>query len=115
MSGARWLEYGWLNLSGGLAIAVDAQIVILPRLRTLSTRAAALRWAAAVGLMARKLPPPRGWKRLARSSFLSDVILNLLDSTTNMPFLGRPESVFPPQPAEARKRSGNRFESLFLC
>ena len=50
MSGARWLEYGWLNLSGALAIAVDAQIVVLLRFRTLSTRAAALQWAAAVGL-----------------------------------------------------------------
>ena len=50
MSGTRWLEYGWLNFSGALAIAVDAQIVVLLRFRTLSTRAAALRWAAAVGL-----------------------------------------------------------------
>ncbi len=50
MSGARWLEYGWLNLSGGLAIAVDAQILVLLRFRTLTTRAATLRWAAAVGL-----------------------------------------------------------------
>ncbi len=39
------------------------------------------------------LPLPRGWKRRVRSSFLSDVILNLLDSTTNMPFLGRPISL----------------------
>ncbi|MEE8386910.1 MAG: hypothetical protein V3S01_13430, partial [Dehalococcoidia bacterium] len=50
MSGASWLEYGWLNFSGALAIGVDAQILILLRFRTLSTRAAALRWAAAVGL-----------------------------------------------------------------
>lgn len=50
MSGARWLEYGWLNLCGALAIAVDAQILVLLRFRTLSTRAAAFRWAAAVGL-----------------------------------------------------------------
>ncbi len=40
-----------------------------------------------------KLPLPRGWKRRVRPSFLSDMILNLLDSTTNMPFLGRPKSV----------------------
>ncbi len=50
MSGAHWLEYGWLNLTGALAIAVDAQIVVLLRFRTLSTRSAAWRWAAAVGL-----------------------------------------------------------------
>ena len=43
--------------------------------------------------MAGRLPLPRGWKRRVRSSVLSDVILNLLDSTANMPFLGRPESL----------------------
>ena len=43
--------------------------------------------------MAPKLPLPRGWKRRVRSSFFSDMILSLLDSTTNMPFLARPESL----------------------
>ncbi len=43
--------------------------------------------------MAPGLPLPLGWKCRVRSSVLSDVILNLLASTTNMPFLGRPESV----------------------
>ena len=32
-------------------------------------------------------------ERRVRSSFLSDVILNLLDSTINVPFLKRPKSV----------------------
>ncbi len=43
--------------------------------------------------MHRKIPLPRGWKRRGRSAFLLDVILSLLDSTTNMPSLGRPESL----------------------
>ena len=37
--------------------------------------------------MARKLPLSRGWKRRVHSSFLSDVILNLHQSST---LLARP-------------------------
>ena len=44
-------------------------------------------------LMHRKMPLPRGWKRCVRSSFLSDVILNLPDSTINLPFFKRPVSL----------------------
>ncbi len=40
-----------------------------------------------------KLALPRGWKRRVRSFFTSDPILNLLDSTINVPFFLRPESV----------------------
>ena len=42
--------------------------------------------------MHRKMPLPRGWKRRVRSSILSNVILNLLDSTINMLFFLRPIS-----------------------
>ena len=48
-----------------------------------------------------KLALPRGWKPRARPSLLSDVILNLLDSTINVPFFKRPKSVVqytPPAP-----------------
>ncbi len=40
-----------------------------------------------------KLPLPRGWKRHVRSSVLRILALDLLDSTTNMLFLGRPVSL----------------------
>ena len=41
--------------------------------------------------MHRKIPLPR--ERRVRSSFLSDVILRLLDSLINVSFFKRPESV----------------------
>ncbi len=58
--------------------------------------------------MHRKMPLPRGWKRRDRSSSLSDVILNLPDSMTNMPFLGRPESVNQYTPGRTQDATGRR-------
>ena len=40
-----------------------------------------------------KLHLPHGWNRRVRSSVLSDVILNLVDSTINVLFFKRPESL----------------------
>ncbi len=40
-----------------------------------------------------KLPLSHGWKHRVRSSVLSDVILNLVDSPINVPFFLRPESL----------------------
>ncbi len=40
-----------------------------------------------------KPPLPRGWKRRVRSSILSNVILNLLDSTIDVLSFKRPKSV----------------------
>jgi len=67
-----------------------------------------------------KLPLPRGWKRRVQSSVLHILALsqytshlNLPDSTTNMPFLGRPISVESRAGAVASGRGESLLPAAF--